>query len=250
MNRLTGFTVAIITLLGGSTVLLAQTLTAEEIVLRMEAQSFPEESKVDGVMITKDRFGSREMRFSSWAQGTDRSRIEFTSVEERGQKILRVGDNLYVYFPDARRTIRMQGAALREAVMGSDFSYEDMTTGDRGLLEDYSVTLKGKEVIDGRECYVIEMTARGGGVPYYRQDAWVDVELLVTRKVQKYARSGRLLKIMRVKEYTEYGEYLVATHMTMEDVLKKNSSTEFIIREMDLDITFSPTFFSHRELSR
>ena len=128
-------TIGIILLVIGGKFLAAQ--TAEEIIDKMETLSSPETAETVGRMVTTDRFGSKETPFKSYAQGEDRSLIVFTGIEEDGQKILRVEDDLYVYFPDARRTIRMQGGALRDAVMGSDFSYEDMTTGSRGLLEDY-----------------------------------------------------------------------------------------------------------------
>jgi len=237
-------------ILTAAAALAAQTPSAEEIIRQMEAKSSPETSEVEGRMVTNDRFGAKETSFISYAQGTDLSLIEFTSLEEEGQKILRSGDDLYVYFPDAGRTIRMQGAALRDSVMGSDFSYEDMTTGDRGILDDYTAELKGSESVDGRDCWIIGLTALGPNVPYYTQDIWVDKELLVSRQVYKYAVSGRLLKTMKIQEYLEMDGYLVPSRMIMEDKMKRNSSTEFHIERMKTNVSFSRTFFSHRELSR
>lgn len=241
---------ALLLFIGAAGTLAAQSLTAEEIIEKMENLSSPETSETSGHMVTTDRFGSKETTFVSYTEGDDRSLIEFTSLEEEGQKILRVEDDLYVYFPDAQRTIRMQGAALRDSVMGSDFSYEDMTTGDRGLLDDYEVELKGTETIDGHECFLIGMTAKTTNVPYYKQDVWVDTELYVSRQVYKYAVSGRLLKSMKIEEYLEMEGYLVPSYLIMEDKMKRNSSTEFYIDEMETGMRFDRNFFSHRELSR
>ena len=224
--------------------------SAEGIIEKMEALSSPETSETVGRMVTTDRFGSKKTPFKSYAQGDHRSLIVFTGIEEEGQKILRVEDDLYVYFPDARRTIRMQGKALRDAVMGSDFSYEDMTTGDRGLLDDYQVEIKGTEMVDGHECYRIGMTAKTTNIPYYRQDLWVDKELFVARQVYKYAVSGRLLKVMKIQEYREMEGYIIPVYMIMEDKMKHNSSTELFLDEIKVGVRFGRTFFSHRELSR
>ena len=46
--------------------------------------------------------------------------------------------------------------------MGSDLSYEDMMD-DRKLTDIYSAKVIGNEILDGRNTYVLELTAKGGG---------------------------------------------------------------------------------------
>jgi len=225
-------------------------LTADQIITRMENVSSPDTAVLKGRMITTDRFGSKEIAFTSWAEGDNKSLLEFTSVEEEGQKILRIGDDLYVYYPDAQRTIRMQGSALRESIMGSDFSYEDMTTGDRGILADYQAELLGSETIDGFDCYRIKLTAKSRDLPYYLKEIWVDKEIFVYRKMQMFALSGRLLKEVLVRNIRKMGVYQVPVETLMTDKMKKNSSTAFFIDGMETDVNPGRNFFSLRELSR
>jgi len=252
MKRKLLFSFIILTAVLPSALLSAQAggPTADQIITRMENMSSPETAVISGRMITRDNFGTKESTFTSWAEGDNKSLIEFTSVEEQGQKILRVDDSLYVYYPDAQRTIRMQGSALRDSVMGSDYSYEDMTTGDRGILDDYSAELIGTESVNGFDCYRIKLTARARDLPYYMKEIWVDKNLFVYRKMQMFALSGRLLKEVEVREIKKYGPYQVPVTTVMTDKMKRNSSTTFVIESLETDIRLDRNFFSLRELSR
>ena len=76
-------------------------LTGEEIVRKAdELQTFDTATAI-GEMRIKDRFGIKVSTFNSWSRGADDSLIEFTSTAERGQKVLRTSDELYLYYPDA-----------------------------------------------------------------------------------------------------------------------------------------------------
>ena len=114
-------------------------LTAEEIIRRMEENTVYDTARSKGSMIINDRFGTKVSTYVSYAEGADTTLIEFTSLEEEGMKILRTQDEIYLFYPDAEELIRLQGAALRDSVMGSDMSYEDMT-GGKDLLDAYKET--------------------------------------------------------------------------------------------------------------
>jgi phosphate acetyltransferase len=111
-------------------------LTADEIIGEMDRLSTFETTYLTGSIQTTDRFGTKTSRFNSWSQGKKDSLIEFTSAAERGQKILRTEGSLYLFYPDAEQLIRMQGAALRQSMLGSDISYEDMTE-EKTTLDNY-----------------------------------------------------------------------------------------------------------------
>lgn len=223
-------------------------VSAEEIVRKLEENTVVETSRVDGAMIIRDRFGTKKSSFISYSRGTDDMLVEFTSVEEEGMKILRTSDELYLFFPEAEETIRMQGAALKESVIGSDMSYEDMT-GGKGLLSTYRVTLEGTEEVQGHPCYRVSMKAKSGNVPYYRQTMWIDTTLFIYWRVHKFSRSGKLLKNITIKEIREVSGRHVPVRMVLEDTIKGNSSTDFIVRDMKIDIPLDAGLFSLEELS-
>ncbi len=223
-------------------------LTAEEVIERLEANQVHETARSEGRMIITDRFGEKVTTFKSWAEGDEKSLIEFTSRQERGQKILRREDEIYLYFPDAAEVIRLQGAALRDSVLGSDMSYEDMT-GGKGLLESYNAEMLGKETVDGEECYKIELHAKGRGVPYPKEIMWVDTEMFVNRKVHMFSLSDKLLKEMRMEDYTTQKGKTFPVRFIIEDKMKSNSSTEFVIESIEIGIDIPSSLFSLEELT-
>jgi outer membrane lipoprotein-sorting protein len=75
--------------------------TAEDIVARLQANQVFKTSRMQGVMTVTDRFGTKETRFISYSRGDAEALIEFTSTEEKGQKILRTKDEIYLFYPDA-----------------------------------------------------------------------------------------------------------------------------------------------------
>jgi len=226
---------------GGFTALFG--ITAEDIVREMDWQQSFSSMKSSGSMITKDRFGTKTSDFISWSRGNDDFLIEFSSVAEQGQKVLRTANELYLYYPDAEEIIRLQGAALRQSMLGSDISYEDMTEGN-DTLSKYDVELTGEETVAGKACYVIDMIAKSRNVAYPRQTVWVVRETLIPRQVHYFSKSGKLLKEMQVNKVKIIGDKYVISEMILEDKLKKNSSTELLLDNIETDVDLESNFFS------
>jgi len=223
-------------------------ITPEEIVANVERNQINEAERIEGSMIISDRFGSRVKTFISYAAGAGKMLLEFTNPEEKGQKILRLEDEIYLYFPEAEEVIHLQGSALKESVMGSDFSYEDMT-GEGDLLDKYEVTLLGEETIDGRKNYHLELKAKKRGLAYPKQEAWIDAETWVMTRANSYSLSGRLLKEMELGDIRKVAGKYVPHYIIMRDAMKKNSSTEMRIQSIDLQADLPPDIFSLEELT-
>jgi outer membrane lipoprotein-sorting protein len=223
-------------------------ISAEDIIKNLEKNTVVDTARTNGSLVITDRFGTKTSSFISYARGADSMLIEFTSVEEEGMKILRTKDEIYLFYPDAEELIRMQGSALKESVMGSDMSYEDMT-GGKSLLKSYSVTLEGTEEIAGVHCYKVSMTAKNRNVPYYRQTMWIDSELFIYRQIHKFSRSGKLLKEITAGDIKKVSGRVVPFHLVLKDTLKRNSSTEFFIEGIEIDIKLDPGIFSLEELT-
>ena len=223
-------------------------LTAEQIIERMEDNQVHDTAESEGSMIITDRFGTRTKTYKAFSAGEDKMLLEFTNPEEFGQKILRIDDEIYLYFPEAEEIIHLQGSALKDSVMGSDFSYEDLT-GGKGLLDDYSAVIEGGETVDGEECYKLKLTAKRRDVVYPSQTLWVDKKLFAYRKVVLFSQSGRALKEMNISEFIETKGRIVPVHLEMRDLMKQNSRTVFKTEELKIDIPLNENLFSLEELS-
>ncbi|KKW29056.1 MAG: putative outer membrane protein involved in lipoprotein sorting [Parcubacteria group bacterium GW2011_GWB1_52_7] len=77
----------------------------------------------------------------------------------------------------------------------------------------------------------------------------MDTELLVFRRVHKFARSGTLLKEIEVNEIRRVQGRNVAARMTLKDTLKRGSSTEFALADIEIEKPLPPKIFSLGELT-
>ncbi len=223
-------------------------ITGEEIVRKADDMQVFDTSEATGEMRIKDRFGIKVSTFKSWSRGADDSLIEFTSKAERGQKVLRTEDELYLFFPDAEELIRMQGAMLRQSMLGSDVSYEDMT-GGKDRISQYDVELEGEEQVNGKDCYVLMMNAKVRTVPYPKEKLWIDKETFVVWKAEYFTKSGRLLKEMEVLRVQEYGNRLIPVETRISDKMKKDTETLMILDDLKVNIPVDDELFSLEGLS-
>ena len=102
-------------------------------------------------MIIHGRRTSRTITSISYSVGNKQSFTEYLSpAREQGTKMLKLENQLWIYSPSTDRIIQISGHMLRQSVMGSDLSYEDMMD-DRKLTEIYSAKVTGNETIDGKK---------------------------------------------------------------------------------------------------
>jgi hypothetical protein len=223
-------------------------LSAEEIITAVDANATFTTSHSIGSITTVDRFGEKQATFEAWSKGSDQALIEFTSPAERGQKVLRSAASLYLYYPQADQIIRLQGAALRQSVLGSDLSYEDMTA-STSTLDHYSATLTGTELVNTVLCYTITLTATSKKSAYPIQHLWVDSERFLVLKARYATAQDRPLKEMEVLDTMEVGRRTIARESTVTDLVKRNSATVLRIERIEVDLELSDQLFTLQELS-
>lgn len=228
----------------------ATDLTAKEIIARMDRNAYMAGAHMVARLVIKA--GSREItkEMEGWVVGQEKALVTFLNPGDRGTKYLKLGDELWMFFPDAEDLVKISGHMLKQGMMGSDFSYQDALESEK-MGELYEFKLEGIEAYDGVKCYVLEATALPGKtVSYPKRKLWVDGERFVARKEELYAASGKLLKVSRVKEVKEKGGRVYASKVVMEDKLRKGSSTTLIIENIDFDVKIPDEVFSLRSLMR
>lgn len=238
-------------LAGIGALLSGQEMTAEEIIAAMDDNLSSENQVLTSRMVIHGRRASRTIVSKSWVVGTEKSFTEYLAPpREAGTKMLKVGDQLRTYSPQTDRVIQISGHMLRQSVMGSDFSYQDMME-DQSLLDMYSAELEGSELLDGRESWVIRLTARKPGQAYPLRRAWIDKEWLLPMKEEMYAKGGKLLKSSRVLEVMRTQGRWYPKVWLFKDELKRNSKgTEWIVDEIAFDVEIPDSRFTRAALRR
>jgi len=232
------------------TLVYAQEPSGKDILERVDDNYTAENRRATSTMVIKGRRATRTLQAESWIQGVDKAFTEYLSPpREKGVKMLKLGDELWIYSPATDRTIKIAGHMLKRSVMGSDLSYEDYMEDPR-LSNIYNAELTGDENIDGRDCHILELSAKKEGIAYYRRKMWVDKERYLPLKEELFAKSGKLLKRFVIKEVFKVGKRWYPKRMVFKDVLKKGEGTEFIIDSIEFNVKIPDYIFSKASLRR
>ena len=225
----------------------AQDLTADEIINRRDENEYVITAYSEAEMIIKNSGRTQTKTMRSW-QDQENALAEFTNPRDRGTKFLKRDDDLWMFFPQAEDLVKISGHMLEQGMMGSDFSYQDMLESDK-LTDLYDFEIIGEEEYEGRPAYKLEgVKVPGKEVSYYRRVVWIDKERFVGLKEDLYAESGRLLKEARVLEIEEIDGRWYPVHMVMENKLRRDTSTEFIVNEIEFNPELPENIFTLERL--
>jgi outer membrane lipoprotein-sorting protein len=222
--------------------------SVEDIVAKTEENQIYTTAKTDVKLAVTNKFGVTQNEFTTYSRKGGDVLIAITSGPDKGQKVLRLKQNVYLYYPDAEEVIWLKGSALKDSMMGSDFSYEDLTN-DKTILGRYSVESLGTETVDGAECAHVMLTAKTRNETYAKQELWIDAKAYVTRKGILYSASGKPIREMYASDVRTVSGKNVAFKTAMRDLLKKNSSTEMSIVSIEIGIPLAEKYFNREELS-
>ncbi len=218
-------------------------MDASQVVWNMEQQQLYETIVLEATITTTDSLGSFKHSFKSYANADGDTLVVVTSGPDAGQKVLRKGASVYLYYPDAEEVVRLQGSALKDSFMGSDFSYEDLT-GDDGLSGNYDAQLLGMVDVDGHPCYHMLFTAKNKRQSYQRQEAYVDATMFVSRKTILSSASGKALREITSNEFETLDGMSFAVNSVMRDLLRQKSSTTLLITDIQLDVPIDAALFT------
>jgi outer membrane lipoprotein-sorting protein len=133
--------------------------------------------------------------------------------------------------------------------MGSDLSYED-TMDDPKPAKSYEANVVGSEASDGRQCWILQLIAKKEGIPYYSRKLWVDKERNIPLKEELYAKSGKLVKRLELKDVKNVQGRWYPTQMKFKDMLKTGDGTEFLVNSIRFDQEIPAYVFSKAALRK
>lgn len=228
----------------------AQVLSGDEILKKVDENMFSDTRIIQSRMVIHGRRDVRTVESKSWQRGTSDSYTEFLAPpREKGTKMLKLKDMLWEYSPATDRTIMISGHLLRQSVMGSDLSYEDMMD-DPHLPHLYTAAVTSSDTLRGRECWILDLKAKKEDIAYDHRQIWVDKSRFAVLRENLYAKSGKLLKTVDVREVMKVQSHWLAKSVLYKDVLREGEGTEFLMDAVTLDATIPDYLFSKAALRR
>lgn len=224
--------------------------TGIEIIERVDNNRVIESMSYKATMVINMAGKVREKSFKGYAEGEDLAYFEFTApARDRGTRFLQIEDEMWMYIPAVEKATKIAGHMLRQSLMGSDFSYDDLTE-NKKLLDMYTIVMLESDTCLGVECYVLELTAKVAEVSYYKRKVWVSESTYVPLKTELYAKSGKLMKAVTVLEVREISTRYYPVHVRMESKLRKNTFTELRFDDIQIDIAVPSNVFTKAYLER
>lgn len=223
--------------------------SAESILARLDSNESYRSISYSGRMEITIGGETRYKTMDSVALGADKAFTEFTNPEDRGTRYLKLGKDLWIYFPKEQDSVKISGHLLQEGMMGSDVSYQDALE-SQDFLAKYAAALKGREAVEGRDCYLIELSAKVPTAVYDRRVLWIDAERFVTMKAEMYAKSGKLLKTSATLEVSKVGARWYPSKIEFVSKLRANTKTVFSMTKLELDPPLDPKRFTMAALSK
>lgn len=150
-------------------------------------------------LINEEPDGSKkEFIFFTAKKGKDKVAMLYVSpASEKGRATLRLGDNMWLYIPNVGKPIRITSM---QSVIGGVFNNADI------MRLDYSVEYDATILEQNKSEYILDLKARTRTVAYDKLKMWVDKRNIMVTKVECYAASGTLIKILEFKNIKNFGD--------------------------------------------
>jgi outer membrane lipoprotein-sorting protein len=225
-------------------------LNPQKILEEVDDNLWSNTKRINGRLIIDNGRKERVLTWEHWMEGVDRAYTRYKSpAREKGTKMLKINDKLWMYTPRTDRKLLIAGHLLRQSMMGSDLSYEDMTE-DKKLSAAYQATYVTTDKIREKECCVLLLVAHDKTTTYQKRKLWVDVDKKIVYRQELYAKGGKLLKDIEYFDYRLLGKRLFPRKMVFRDLLKKNTKTTYMFDDIEFDIDIPNKYFSQSILRR
>ncbi len=227
--------------------------TGMDIARMMDERTEPDDIVSDMTMTLTNKKGqTRTLKVHSVMQGREKQIIWFLEpADDRGVAFLKIehedrDDEMRIWLPGFGKMRRISSSKKAESFMGSDLTYEDMTS---RALDDYTFELLREEELAGDSVWVLQSNPKPElRSAYSRIVSWVRQADALPVKEEYYNRSGQLEKT-RVVETEQLQGYTVITRMFVENVLKGHT-TELLFEKIEVDSGVKDNLFHERNLRR
>jgi len=196
-------------------------LSAVEVLQNSDLARNGKGSAVVRTRITYYKNGSIEQQslFEVFAQGAEKALVKFLDPNQRGLRVLLLGDDFWMTLPDVSKPVRITPL---QRLVGQASNGDVART---YYASDYTPTLLGEEKQNGRNCALLELIAKRKGATYQRILYWVNLADLTPVKAEFFLLSGKHSKSAEFEEYRTFEGQRLLAKLTIYDKLVGNEKT-------------------------
>ena len=229
-------------------------INGTELAEKIDQRKTPIDSKVDLIMkLTNKKGKSRESSLRSILKNDGEKQIMWflSPAEDKGVAFLKIehdnkDDEMKIWLPAFGRVKRIAARKRSDNFMGSDMSYEDMSSRQ---LNEYIFKNIGDNFYDSTLCHLLESTPKKNiKTEYSRHLTWIHPDLFLPLKEESYDKNGNLLK-EKYYNYHHINNYDVLSEIHVINV-QTNHSTNLKFENIELDTGIKDKIFHEMYLKR
>jgi len=137
------------------------------------------------------------------------------------------GTDQWIFLPSLGRVRRIAASESGGNFMGTDFSYDDISSMDRDISLD-THTLLREEALNGKNCHVIQSIPKDSSYQYSKSVTWVDKDSYLIYKAEMYNKRGEAVKIMEMSDFKEMQGRLTPMQTKISTIAAGTSTTIFM----------------------
>ncbi len=237
----------------------SEDLTGEEILDRIEQESAVTESGTGVInLITENKRGDQRSStvrmYRKESNGTEKQLLEYLEpADVKGTKFLSITEEgkealMYMYFPFMGKEIRIAAGEESDSFMETDFTYEEIGSGQT-YQEEYDASRLKDEVLEEYPCYVLRLTPQEEDSDYTYIKMWVWQEEFLVLRIEFYEEDERLTKTLSNSDIREEEEGEFMPHrIVMADEIKGTKTIIEIVETKEEEL--SEDYFTLRYLRR
>ena len=227
-------------------------LTALEIVTKANEKLKGESSSysVMNMQIIRPTW-QRRLTLKTWSKTKELSLTLITAPKrEAGQAFLKRGKEMWNWNPTIRRMIKLPPNMLTQGWMGSDFSNDDLLN-QTSMVNDFTSVLSGNEIIQGKECHIIELKPKENVVVVWgKVKMWVSKRDFIQLKIEFYDEDNKLVKTEKSFELKRIGGRTFPAGIELIPADKPGNKTVVKIEWIEFNRPISDEFFSLQNMKK
>jgi outer membrane lipoprotein-sorting protein len=228
----------------------AQDLSATDIVRKADEKFKGEMTGYSVMSMTIVRpTWERTVEFKSWAKEDDYALTLITApAREKGQSFLKRKNEMWSWNPAINRLIKLPPSMMSQGWMGSDYTNDDILR-ESSVIDDYTHSLEGEELVDGRPCNKIKLTAKkDADILWGSQIWWVDKKEFIVLKAELYDEDGYLVRSETASDLKIMDGRLLPALLELVPADAEGQKTVLRIIEMKFNMKLEESFFSQQNM--
>ena len=228
-------------------------LTGIELALLVDDRNSPKDMKSNMSMLLTNKNGkTRTSKIRSYSKDENKKQILWflAPADDKGVAYLKIehenkNDDMKLWLPNFKKIRRISSKKKSESFMGSDMSYEDMTSRN---IDEYTYSILGSEKIDNVDCYILESVPSGIKTEYSKHISWITKDMHLPIKEESFDKNMELLKSKSII-YQQIKEYSIMIELHVKNV-QRNHQTILKFDNIEVDSGIKDNIFHEKNLKR